>query len=69
MVHNEIVNIWSHFIGAVLIIILSIWLSTSFGNVDINRLRSQLVNNVTEKLQPLYNEFKIYDEAFNKRVA
>lgn len=68
MVHNEIVNIWSHFLGAILVIILSIYLTTAFGNIDLVSLKQKLAENVTNKLEPLYNEIKLFDENLNKKV-
>lgn len=61
MVHNEIVNIWSHFLGAILIIVLGILLCTSFGNIDFVSWKQKLTDNVNERLQPIYNELKVFD--------
>lgn len=68
MVHNELVNIWSHFLGAILVVILSISLCTSFANIDIVSWKQKLIDNVSDKLNPLYNELRAFDEALNRKV-
>ena len=69
MVHNEMVNIWSHFLGAVLVVIVCVFLMTSFGNIDIDQFKKQLVDNVSYQLQPIYNELKELDDILNDKVS
>ncbi|EGR33039.1 hypothetical protein IMG5_063250 [Ichthyophthirius multifiliis] len=68
MVHNELVNIWTHIIGAIVIILLCVYISTSIGNIDIHSWKSYLNENLDKQLQPIYEEFNNLDEAFNKRI-
>ena len=50
MVHNELVNIWTHFLGAIVIIILCIYISTCMGNINVNSWKNSLTENLNEKL-------------------
>ncbi|KAL4430423.1 hypothetical protein ABPG74_013273 [Tetrahymena malaccensis] len=68
MVHNELVNIWSHFLGAILVIIFIIYLTTSFGNIDFVSVKQKLAENVTNRLEPLIKDLKEFDESLNKKV-
>jgi predicted membrane channel-forming protein YqfA (hemolysin III family) len=42
MIHNELINIWTHFLGAIFMIILTLYLFTSYNNVDIHNWKERL---------------------------
>lgn len=69
MVHNEMVNIWSHFLGAILIIVLSIFFLTQFGNADFVSWKQGFLNQISDGFEPLYHEIIALEAGINTRLA
>lgn len=61
MIHNELVNIWTHYIGALFVILLIVYVTSSFGHFDVASIKNNIISDLNNKLEPVFNEFKEFD--------
>lgn len=60
MIHNESVNIWTHFFGAVIVLILAIYLFATLGVVNPNVIDIKVFLKFITNLECLIIIFKFY---------
>lgn len=57
MVHNELVNVWTHLAGAIVLIILFIFLCFSVSNYDPTSLKTFVSQEANQYFESLYSKF------------
>ncbi|EGR29870.1 hypothetical protein IMG5_147130 [Ichthyophthirius multifiliis] len=69
MIHNESINIWTHFLGVITLIFLTFFLLTQYNHsIDLQQWKQRMIQNVNNQLEPIYKQMKEMDEAFNEQM-
>ena len=69
MLHNETTNIWTHFIGFLLIIVLMLYVAKSYEFVDVKNFKNRVSQEIYSQLEPIYEDFKNLDKGLNEHIC